>query len=234
MPLITAGNSVSSTAQIVDGIVENADLADGAVDNAKVASDAAIVYSKLDLTSGVVNSDVSASAAIVDTKLATISTAGKVSSAALTNLASIPSGAGVIPAANLPGFTAATGQTTRAGSTASGDQTIAHGLGKTPFLVRITAAAIVDTGARGALSIGSYDGTTQQCIYKSDDGGNGNTTFIAEGSSSHIIRLYRKRAGSTGDQSATIAVDGTNITLSWTKTSNDIAGTMYIAWEALA
>jgi len=47
------------------------------------------------------NSDISASAGIVDTKLATISTAGKVSGTALTGLTSIPSAAGVIPSANL-------------------------------------------------------------------------------------------------------------------------------------
>lgn len=52
--------------------------------------------------SGIVNAEISASAAIADSKLATISTAGKVSGAALTSLANIPAGAGVIPAANLP------------------------------------------------------------------------------------------------------------------------------------
>lgn len=51
--------------------------------------------------SDVVNADIDDSAAIVDTKLATISTAGKVSATALVDLASTPAGAGVIPAANL-------------------------------------------------------------------------------------------------------------------------------------
>ncbi len=46
-------------------------------------------------------SDIASDAAIASSKLATISTAGKVDGAALTGLASIPSGAGVIPAANL-------------------------------------------------------------------------------------------------------------------------------------
>jgi len=44
----------------------------------------------------------SASAAIVDTQLAQITTASKVSGAAITGLASVPSGAGILPAANLP------------------------------------------------------------------------------------------------------------------------------------
>lgn len=94
---------------------------DGSITNADISSSASIGYSKLSLNSSItsadivdstivtgdisdgtiVNVDVSASAGIVDTKLATISTAGKVSGAALTSLASTPSGAGIIPVANL-------------------------------------------------------------------------------------------------------------------------------------
>jgi hypothetical protein len=51
---------------------------------------------------GIVNADLSPSAAVVDTKLATINTAGKVDGSAITNLTNVPSGAGVIPAVNLP------------------------------------------------------------------------------------------------------------------------------------
>jgi hypothetical protein len=47
------------------------------------------------------NANIKASAGIVDSKLAQLTTAGKVSGVALTSLASIPSGAGVIPIANL-------------------------------------------------------------------------------------------------------------------------------------
>jgi len=49
----------------------------------------------------IVNAQISSGAAIADTKLAQIATAGKVSGAALTSLTSIPSGAGAIPSANL-------------------------------------------------------------------------------------------------------------------------------------
>jgi hypothetical protein len=52
--------------------------------NADVSTTAAIAYSKLNLATSIVNSDISASAAIVDTKLATISTASKVSNSATT------------------------------------------------------------------------------------------------------------------------------------------------------
>lgn len=57
------------------------------------------IYS--DYNGNIDNTNLSAFAAIVDTKLAVISTAGKVSGAALTSLASIPSGAGLIPVANI-------------------------------------------------------------------------------------------------------------------------------------
>lgn len=49
----------------------------------------------------IANADISESAGIVDTKLATISTTGKVSGAAFTGLASIPSDAGIIPTVNI-------------------------------------------------------------------------------------------------------------------------------------
>lgn len=73
----------------------------GNIDNSNISASAAIAYSKLNLALSIVNADISTSAGIVDTKLATISTAGKVSGAALTSLSSTPSGAGVMPAANV-------------------------------------------------------------------------------------------------------------------------------------
>jgi len=52
--------------------------------------------------SDIVNADISASAAIADTKLGDITTGNKVRGTAIGNLASVPSGAGVIPTANIP------------------------------------------------------------------------------------------------------------------------------------
>ena len=55
----------------------------------------------------ITNAKVSASAGIVDTKLAQITTTAKVSGAAITLLTSVPSGAGVLPDANSNGKTKA-------------------------------------------------------------------------------------------------------------------------------
>jgi Microcystin-dependent protein len=55
--------------------------------------------------SNIVNADIDSSANIADSKLASISTASKVNGSALTGLANIPAGAGIIPTANVPGST---------------------------------------------------------------------------------------------------------------------------------
>lgn len=55
-----------------------------------------------DYNGNITNANISGSAAIADSKLAQITTASKVSGAALTSLTSIVSGAGEIPLANIP------------------------------------------------------------------------------------------------------------------------------------
>ncbi len=62
-----------------------------------------IIYS--DYNGNITNANISASAAIADSKIAQITTASKVSGAALTSLSSIPGAAGAIPAANVTDFT---------------------------------------------------------------------------------------------------------------------------------
>lgn len=69
---------------VPDGSIDTDELADGAVTNVKVNASAAIAYSKLNLANSIVNNDIAVGAAIVDTKLDTISTAGKVANSATT------------------------------------------------------------------------------------------------------------------------------------------------------
>lgn len=49
----------------------------------------------------IVNAQIASNAAIADSKLAQITTAGKISGAAITSLGSLPSGAGTVPNANI-------------------------------------------------------------------------------------------------------------------------------------
>ena len=85
----TAGNAdtVTTNANLTGPItsVGNAtSIAEGVISNFHIASTGAIAYSKLNLSTSILNSDIATSAGIVDTKLATISTAGKVSNSATT------------------------------------------------------------------------------------------------------------------------------------------------------
>lgn len=100
MPNTGGVTLVSDSSQISPGVVLSTDI--GANEVKKVNMDTASVASDEIEDGSIVNADINAAAAIADTKLAQITTAGKVSGAALTSLASIPAGAGVIPAANLP------------------------------------------------------------------------------------------------------------------------------------
>lgn len=61
-------------------------------------SNFSVIYG--DYNGNIDNTNLSASASIADTKLAQVTTAGKVSGAALTSLASVPAGAGALPMAN--------------------------------------------------------------------------------------------------------------------------------------
>jgi len=75
-------------------------LAGSAAKSSEVNSDFNTVYG---LVNGNIDNDnISGTAAIASSKLAAITDAGKVSGVSFTNLAGIPSGAGVIPSANLP------------------------------------------------------------------------------------------------------------------------------------
>lgn len=69
------------------------------IQSAQVNADFNTIYN--DYNGNVTNANIASGAAIVDTKLASISTAGKVSGAALTSLSSVPSGAGIIPTVNI-------------------------------------------------------------------------------------------------------------------------------------
>jgi len=118
-----------ATTEFVQNIAQNFVLGTLPVDsitNDKINSAAAIAYSKLNLAASItsadivdatiVNADISASAAIVDTKLATISTASKVSNSATTATSS--NTASAIVARDASGnFTAGTITVTNANAT---------------------------------------------------------------------------------------------------------------------
>lgn len=119
------------------------------------------------------------------------------------------------------------GTTTRAGNTASGAQTIAHGLGRTPKLVRITAtwpSAATGT-ANLSISEGVYNGTTNSSVWGVQESASENASGGVDNTNGvHLV-------DNSGSQVAVITVDGTNITLTWTRAGGTGAANMNIMWE---
>lgn len=118
------------------------------------------------------------------------------------------------------GLTATTGSSSHSAS-ATGAETIAHGLGTTPTLVELHAVWY-SSASNESQSHGSYDGTNNACVFMMDGSGAGNNTSKA---------LYMGWTGGN-NFSCTVTVDGTNITLTWGKGGSP-SGTAYILWRAL-
>lgn len=119
--------------------------------------------------------------------------------------------------------------TTKNAADASTTQTIAHGLGKTPKFVRIRAFCEWASGAGDsipAISESVYNWTTQSSVSFYTTGssfaswaGTVDTTFTLN------TNWY------SGTQTWVITVDGTNISIAWTRTNNP-TGTYTLLWEA--
>ena len=115
---------------------------------------------------------------------------------------------------------------TRAGQTASGSQTIAHGLGKVPKVVKITSqwkGSVSNFAGEyaNATSSGVWDGTNNRCVWATGIATNGQVA--SNSTNTTILHLQDNgNGGFTGNQTAVVSsVDATNITLTWT-----LSGTM--------
>ena len=120
------------------------------------------------------------------------------------------------------------GVTTKNISDADTTQTIAHGLGRTPVYVRITATRQVGTGSGFHQSVGSYNGTNQ---YSSFVGIN-NASDRSGTSSTYGVTLISSITTS-GKSEGTVSVDGTNISIAWVKTNSPSSETFNIFWETI-
>lgn len=116
------------------------------------------------------------------------------------------------------------GSTTYDVSTASGTQTIAHGLGKIPKKIKITASWSMTTDK--SHSSGVYNGTTNSVAHWSIDVGNAYWNSGANSTQGVVLR----RSDATKVEGV-LTFDATNITITWTKTGSP-TGTAQIMWEA--
>lgn len=117
-------------------------------------------------------------------------------------------------------------------STASGSQNIPHGLTGTPSIVRITAyysnLALNNASELTSQAFTLYNGVTQASVYTAQ-----NAASSATGNHSVHGNLFRIYGGinPANYQQGTVTVNGTNITIAWTKTGTP-TGIAYITWEA--
>jgi len=118
----------------------------------------------------------------------------------------------------------------RSGNASSGSQTIAHGLGVIPTYVKITASCLANTKGV-AKSTGVFDGSGQNCGYEYMDS-NTNTDDAALSAGKMIF--LENGAGSANRQTATIAVDATNITITWTLGGTGLGTSINLLWEVQA
>ena len=182
-------------------------------------------------TKGIVQFDTDAdtSGVTVTSGVATLNTGTTANKIVKLNAsAQLPAVSGAL-LTNLPNpITYTNGTDTKNAADASGTQNIAHGLGKIPKKVKITAYAQVDAVGNGEdlmrVSNTVYNGTTQSSLSFYESGG-GNTATI---STTFILTI-----SNGGTQVGVVTFDATNIIITWTKNSSP-TGTYTLLWEAEA
>lgn len=111
-----------------------------------------------------------------------------------------------------------------AAGNSSTTQTIAHGLGRTPKIVRIDAAYSDNVGDNLVCqSHGVSNGTTHHCIVGANDGSGG---AFSGRYSDKVLKIVLENGTLVND--ATAALDSTNITLTWNNSTNS---TIEFTWE---
>ncbi|MDP3723090.1 MAG: hypothetical protein Q8R91_06305, partial [Candidatus Omnitrophota bacterium] len=132
-----------------------------------------------------------------DSELATISTAGKVSGAALTSLGSVPSGAGILPAANIPAITKPKLSELAPSAQATPDLTVAIAAGK----VFVSGNTLLEAAATTA-----------------NFGNGGNCVYTPVAASTFVKALIALTAGNTlactigTEQATAAAAESTSLT----------------------
>lgn len=129
---------------------------------------------------------------------------------------------------------AKTGVATKNVSDASAAQTIAHGLGTTPKIVKLSSMGLNASSQQTiTTSIGAYDGSNSSRISGVETNATGTiaTVFSSTSDSIGLSGGFSDPAstGSTG----VVTVDGTNITITWTKHGAPSSNVHNIVWEVL-
>ena len=122
------------------------------------------------------------------------------------------------------------------GNFATTNITIAHGLGKTPISATVNAYVLAEFTSNIPVpvwSIGTYNGTTNQCLYQGGSSGLYQGSLDVDGS--HAINLTVNSASSPATTLvATLTWDSTNLYFAFTKSGTYTAFGTGFFWTATA
>ena len=173
-----------------------------------------------DYNGNITNANISGTAAISDAKLAQISTSSKVSGAALTSLASVPSAAGLVPIANIPTILQAVSATRDIALSAGTQGIVMSGTSFTPNSAIILAS--VDNTNKA--SWGVSDISRHYCIASS-----GTSRYVTD--SSFSIKAVTL-SGTNEYKGSFTSFNSTGGVITWVRVGGTMGGTlqMYVAF----
>lgn len=119
------------------------------------------------------------------------------------------------------------GVITRVLSAVDGAVNTAHGLGFVPRKVRITVIARTSASVDPAISTGAWDGINTATVYHGYTG----ASSASGTDTTNIVFIAPAKDAGDNHAVATLTVDATNLTLTWTKTGTPTV-TAHIMWEA--
>lgn len=203
-------------------------------------SNFSIIYA--DYNGNITDANIAASAAITDTKLGQITTAGKVSGAALTTLGSIPTGAGTIPAKNggtggdmsavLIGadpYFSATGVMSALSAGTSGQVKVSGGAGAPTWANALSS--VLDYGTSSSASTSRQATAVKMAYGQFSFAANGSqaiTNLTFSSSTSYVVTIGNGYSVSTTEDIRVIKDSGAQFTL-----SNDINRACVVNWMAV-
>lgn len=200
----------------------------------------AIIYS--DYNGNISDINISASASISDSKLAQISTAGKVSGASLVSLGSVPSGSGTLPSKNggtgsdlsaatigADPYVSATGIISALAAGTSGQVKVSGGAGAPTWANALSS--VLDYGTSASSST-NRQATSVKVAYGIVSVGSSSTQAISNllftSSSSYVVMLTYATNTAVNENPVITYTSGSSFTI-----KNDQANTRTIAWFAI-
>jgi hypothetical protein len=210
----TYANALVNAASLDTGAVIEAKIASSAVTETKIA-DSAVTSAKI-ANDTIVNADINSSAAIVDTKLATISTAGKVANSATT--AASANGNNTIVQRDASGnFSADTITAGLSGTATSATNIVGGSAGSVPYQTGTSATGMLGAGSDGHVL--TYNTATTAPVWQAISSGSvtlaGDVTGAANANSisstypGHTVLTTTQKNALTGVTTGTMVYDST-------------------------